>query len=143
MGRNSAFSEGSGVPTASDQLRKLGYSDDEIGATAHSLPSTMGEEDKLRTSLRALSAHHSEQVQKDASTRVDTFPAKNQGNARTPNNNDDYWAGRKDQAAESKQNKPPKTATPSRKRAPAPGAKEYKTAKSLAKMARMLGGAKR
>lgn len=140
MGRSDAFEQGA---SASDQLRKLGYSDDEIGATAHSLPSTMGEEDKLRTSLRALSSHHSEQVQESAQARVRDFAPKNPGNAQTPPNNDAYWQGRKDQVTESKQNKPPKTATPRAKRPPAPGAKEYRTAKNLAKMARMLGGAKR
>ena len=47
-------------------LNDLGYSEEEIGATAGQLPSEMETEEKLRLSLRALSAQRSEDISQKA-----------------------------------------------------------------------------
>lgn len=44
-------------------LRNLGYSEEEIGATAGQLPAHLGTEERLRQSLRALNDVHTEKVQ--------------------------------------------------------------------------------
>ena len=116
MGRNASFSADD--ETAST-LRDLGYTDEEISRTAGSLPDSMATEDRLRLSLRALSAHNSEEVSRRAE---ESAPAPNPKLRRTDpvDDSEAYWRGRKDQAAQSKQNKPPKSATPRQPRAPKP-----------------------
>jgi hypothetical protein len=63
MGRLESFSADD---EAADTLRHLGYSEEQIGATAGQLESSMGTEERLRLSLRALSAQHSESIQEKA-----------------------------------------------------------------------------
>ena len=139
-GRSEAFDDGSAEGT----LRDLGYSDDEIGATAGQLPGSMAQEDRLRTSLRALSAETSRNVQERAQERaqVDQIQPKNEKIGSTARDNGDYWQGRKDQAAESKQNRPPKSATPRATREVDPAVKAQRQAKNAQKLARMLRGTK-
>lgn len=141
MSRNESFKADD---ETSSTLRDLGYSEDEIGATNGQLPGSMAQEDRLRTSLRALSAETSRNVQERAQERaqVDQIQPKNEKIGSTSKDNGDYWQGRKDQAAESKQNRPPKSATPRAVRQVDPAQKAARQAKQAAKLARMLTGKK-
>jgi hypothetical protein len=128
-------------------LKSLGYKHSEIHAATSNLPSDMATEDKIRTSLRALSQNHSEQVTERAEQQASQFKPKNQGNARTAPDNPDYWQGRKDEATLSKANKPPKTArTGGGGRQPRqvdPAVAAYRKAKQVQKLARMMKGKRR
>jgi hypothetical protein len=125
---------------AVSSLRNLGYSDDEIAKTNGQLPSEMAAEDRLRLSLRALSAEHSRQAQEKA---VQGAPAPNPKVFPGPatDDSDEYWRGRRDAAALSKTNQPPKQPRqrtqrqPARKKQASPLA-SYKKMNALARKAR-------
>ena len=137
VGRNAAFREDDETHQA---LRTLGYTPSEIGRTAGSLPSEMATEDKLRLSLRALSAEHSTEVSERAEQQVESIKPKNTPNAEPPPESDAYWQGRKDEKALRR----PSVAGPRPKAGPASKrqaqADPMRVAKQLSKLAKMAKG---
>ena len=138
VGRNAAFREDDETHQA---LRTLGYTPSEIGRTAGSLPSEMATEDKLRLSLRALSAEHSTEVSERAEQQVESIKPKNTPNAEPPPESDAYWQGRKDEKALGR----PSVSGPKPKAGPAPrkaadpakaAMRDLKNIQRLAKVAR-------
>jgi hypothetical protein len=82
-----------------ETLRSLGYSEEEIGATAGQLPSEMEQEEKLRLSLRALSAEHATSVQQRAEAAAPPFNPKVHSKQDEPpqDNEEAYRRGRSDE----------------------------------------------
>lgn len=146
MGRSGSFEDGSAEGT----LRDLGYSDEEIGKTAGSLPSQMADEDRLRLSLRALSSHNTEEVQRKAAARtgVSGNPDLFEKQERPSKDPDvEYERGRRDERFLKKND--PNYVKPQRARTQrTPSARQQRaalmgTAKTLSALARAAKGKKR
>lgn len=93
MGRSEGFED-----EAVKALRNLNYSEDEIAATAGQLPTELGTEERLRRSLRALDARHSEQTLERHAPAVQPNPKMFEKQESPPKDEDEaYNRGRRDE----------------------------------------------
>ena len=138
MGRTDDF-----AGEAHEALSNLGYSHAEIAATNGALPESMGTEERLRHSLRALQDVHTETVQRKVAERISTpfNPKQFPEAAPKPDADAAYWQGRKDAAFARKSNG---NQTPKAPRATRPPPdKTMARVRKLQKLARLAGGKKR